>query len=115
MRAIVCGGRTLTDRDWIFGKLDDVFFGQMPTILHGGCAGVDSIAGEWARSRGLPCEVYPADWNRYGRAAGPMRNRKMIRSNPDVVVAFPGGRGTSSMRILAKIAGVRLVDVDLST
>jgi len=39
----------------------------------------------------------------------------MMKASPDIVVAFPGGRGTSDMRIRAKVAGVRLVEIDLST
>jgi hypothetical protein len=58
------------------------------TVIHGGARGVDSLAGEAARELGLKVEVHPADWELYGKAAGPIRNRKMLDQNPDLVLAF---------------------------
>ena len=112
MKSIVCGGRNLHDRDFIFGKLDDVFFGKTPTIVHGGASGVDTLAGEWAKSRGLDVIVHKANWEEHGNAAGPLRNRTMlIVEKPDLVVAFPGGRGTANMVRQARDAGVKVCKV----
>lgn len=50
---------------------------------------------------------YPADWEKHGRAAGPIRNEKMlIVGTPDMVLAFPGGRGTADMIRKAEAAGL---------
>jgi hypothetical protein len=93
-RAIVCGGRHYKDRETLFAVLDEV---APNVIAHGGATGADALAGEWAKERGISCTVYPANWS-LGRSAGPRRNEQMLREfMPDVVVAFPGGRGTADM------------------
>ena len=52
----------------------------------------------------------PADWKQYGRGAGPIRNREMLQySEPDIVVAFPGGAGTADMIRAARTAGYPVV------
>lgn len=76
-------------------------------------SGADGLADRAARVLGCDIDVYPADWPRYGKAAGPMRNQQMVdEGKPDVVLAFPGGRGTADMVRRAKAAGVRVVEVE---
>ena len=56
------------------------------------------MAERWAAAHGIKNEVYPALWSTNGKAAGPMRNQYMLdRSYPDLLMAFPGGRGTKDM------------------
>jgi UDP-N-acetylmuramoylalanine-D-glutamate ligase len=58
-------------------------------------------------------EVYPADWKLHGKSAGHIRNQQMLdESKPDIVIAFPGGRGTANMIKRAKKAGVEVFQVD---
>jgi hypothetical protein len=68
-------------------------------VIHGGANGADYIAGRWAQDTGgIPVEEFPADWNRHGNSAGPIRNQEMLdKGKPDLVVAFPGGRGTADI------------------
>ena len=61
---------------------------QEVTIIHGAARGVDTLAGQVASELGLNVEAYPADWEKYGKAAGPIRNRKMLDLKPDLVLAF---------------------------
>lgn len=69
-------------------------------------------ADEWAVVNWAQFEEYPADWKRYGMAAGPIRNRRMLKEGkPDIVIAFAGGRGTADMVRQAKAAGVPVVKV----
>jgi hypothetical protein len=57
--------------------------------------------------------VYPADWAKHGRAASPIRNQQMLdEGRPNLVVAFPGGRGTADMVRRARSAGVEVIEVD---
>jgi hypothetical protein len=51
-----------------------------------------------------------ADWHWHGRAAGPIRNQKMLDWGPDLVVAFAGGDGTACMMRLARAAGVEVIE-----
>lgn len=73
---LVFGGRQYRNRAVLWTVLDNLE-DRPGTILHGGCRGADRIAGEWARERGVPECVVAADWETYGRAAGPIRNRQM--------------------------------------
>lgn len=99
MRVLVCGGRGYSNREQMAAVLD--FFhnrNNFTVLIHGGARGADSLAGEWAKEKGLEVVVFPAQWEKYGKAAGPMRNQQMIcEGKPDFVIAFPGGKGTKDM------------------
>jgi UDP-N-acetylmuramoylalanine-D-glutamate ligase len=109
MRVLVCGGRDYSNRERVFTSLD-MLNSKYPVamVIHGAARGADSLADEWAKERGVPVERYPAQWDKHGKAAGPLRNQEMIEAKPDAVVAFPGGRGTEDMVARAKAAGVRV-------
>lgn len=87
MKILVCGDREWTDRARIFRILEG-FLEEKPLIIHGGCRGADRLAGEVATNLGFKVEVYPADWRKHGKAAGPIRNRQMLDEHPDIVIAF---------------------------
>jgi hypothetical protein len=84
-----------------------------PTLLlHGGASGADHFASNWADFEGVKSQVFPADWAEHGRAAGPIRNQRMLdEGKPDLVIAFPGGRGTADMVRRAKAAGIKVREV----
>lgn len=109
-KVLVCGGRDFDDFEQLNTVLKGILndrWGEGLTIIHGGARGADRMAGSWAEYHGLEVEVYPADWNRYGKSAGYIRNAQMLEEGePDLVVAFEGGRGTAMMIKLAKDAGV---------
>lgn len=108
MRVLVCGGRTYDDFTHLQKTLDEID-ALMPIteLIHGGARGADRLADYWARSRGLTPRVFLADWDEHGKAAGPIRNQKMLdKGKPDLVIAFPGGRGTADMVSRAMKAGV---------
>ena len=68
-------------------------------VIHGGCIGVDTIAGEVAKEEGWEVKVYPADWAQ-GKKAGPIRNIQMaVEGRPDYALVFlsPESRGTKHM------------------
>jgi predicted Rossmann-fold nucleotide-binding protein len=93
MKALVCGGRNFDDKDLVYEALDRI---SPSVVITGGATGADSLAVSWAMRRGVHYRTYPAEWGKYGAAAGPMRNQKMFdEEDPDVVIAFPGGRGTA--------------------
>ena len=67
-------------------------------IIHGGADGADLAADNWAVTNWVPMEEYRASWKEHGHLAGPLRNQKMLdEGKPDLVVAFPGGKGTADM------------------
>ena len=114
MRVLVCGGRNFTDRDRVFRELDDLHAQQAITcIIHGGAKGADRSAEAWAMSRGVAWRRYLADFATLGKAAGPVRNAKMLaEGRPDLVVSFPGQRGTQDMVRRAIVAGKPVVRVE---
>jgi hypothetical protein len=115
MRILVCGGRDFNDSRAVFRALDELHAserGPITSLIEGGARGVDESAYGWALKKGLQHKTYPADWAANGKAAGPIRNAVMLRDgNPDLVMAFPGGRGTAHMVSLARKAGVEVIEV----
>jgi hypothetical protein len=108
MRVIVCGGRDFDD----FMAVDSALRHVAPSVVvHGGARGADSLAGEWAALHGVSCVVFPADWTKHGKAAGPIRNQQMIDAGADLVLAFPGGRGAADCVDRARVAGITVVDL----
>lgn len=108
---IVCGGRDYANRDIVFGALTAIWMvNKFKTLHHGACqTGADRLAHDWCvKFHGFCVEKpWPANWIAFDKAAGPIRNREMlIGARPDLVVAFPGGKGTANMIALATAAGV---------
>lgn len=97
IRVLVCGGRNYNDRAAVYRELDDLERSHGITlVIHGGAPGADDLAESWAISRCVPHRWFTAEWTRLGKAAGPARNARMLaEGKPDVVLAFPGGRGTA--------------------
>lgn len=110
MRVLVCGGREFSNAERLH-----VFLSNLPTnlgrpitlLIHGGATGADRLASRWAKQQGVETLAFPAQWKAYGKSAGPMRNQQMLtEGRPELVVAFPGGKGTENMVQLASRAGV---------
>ncbi|KZY50995.1 hypothetical protein A3734_06445 [Sulfitobacter sp. HI0054] len=116
MRILVCGSRHCDEElsDLVWNRLQDIIPGNEPcTIIHGAAPGVDTqamiVADMLPNCKHLPFE---AEWNKHGRAAGPIRNKRMLdEGKPDLVVAFPGGRGTANMVKQAKAGGFKVIEV----
>jgi hypothetical protein len=108
LRVLVSGGRNFSDMVMIHNVLDKINknFG-INTVIHGACpTGADHYADTWAALNDVNVEKYEADWKRHGKSAGPKRNAKMVNeSNPDIVIVFPGGRGTEDLKTKALDAG----------
>lgn len=82
----VTGDRNWSSREVIEEALEP-YSGRV-TLVHGNAKGADKLSGEVARERGFAVLKVPADWAKYGRGAGPIRNRQMLDMGPDVVLAF---------------------------
>ena len=114
MRLLVCGATYFTDYKFLHDELVRIltnrgynltpFAGQFTpidiTIISGMAKGADTLAVKFAEHYGLPCLKFPADWARYGKGAGPVRNQQMLdEGKPDLIIAFPmqSSRGTRDM------------------
>lgn len=102
MKVLVCGGRDFRDSGQVHFELNRIHSGDrgpIKVLIHGAARGADTIAADWARAKGgIKVLSFPADWQKHGLAAGPLRNQQMLdEGKPDLVVAFPGGKGTADM------------------
>lgn len=110
MRVLVCGGRNYQDWQTVCAVLSRL---PVSVLIEGGATGADLLAYQWASQNKVPVEKFEAEWEKHGRAAGPIRNAKMLREGkPDLVVAFPGGRGTADMIRRARAAGVPVREIE---
>lgn len=112
MRLLVCGDRNWTDREYLYESLDAVHSSYgVEVVIEGEARGADILGRFWAKDRGIPVQPYPADWDQYKKAAGPIRNREMLNDGkPDAVIAFHpdilNSKGTRDMVNVARKAGV---------
>ncbi len=106
MRVLVCGGRDYDDEPAVVRAL---VAARATFVIDGGAPGADTLAWKWAKRHLAPdCRrTFDAEWHKHGKGAGPMRNQQMLdEGRPDLVIAFPGGRGTADMVRRAERAGV---------
>lgn len=123
LRIIVCGGRHFNDYERLKDEIDKVIakfnrYVHEIEIVSGHCAGADQLGEQYARERGYPCKVFPANWEKHGRSAGPIRNSEMIQYasevNVPIVVAFvsPRSKGTKDTVRKAQKKGFKVVVVE---
>lgn len=111
-KVLICG-----DRAWNnYWAIYDVMYrlDRSSIIIHGAAKGADTMAGVIAKNLGFKKIVaVPADWEKYGRAAGPIRNKKMLDMEPDLVLAFhndiQNSKGTLNMVTIAKKKGIEVI------
>lgn len=115
MRVLICGSRGWHDPapiNAILAGLDVLAEGKNEklTVIHGAAPGADTLASRIAHRWGLEVIGEPADWDQYGKAAGPIRNQKMLDDHkPDVVYAFRSvgkSNGTDDMVRRSKESGL---------
>lgn len=99
---IVAGGRDYTDCDKIvqeiFGLVSNQLKDFQVEIIHGAARGADKTADVAARRLNLPVHPCPADWDKHGKSAGPIRNRKMGDVGHGLLAFWDGeSRGTKDM------------------
>jgi predicted Rossmann-fold nucleotide-binding protein len=104
---LICGGREYANTRLVRETILDLQREGFDQVIEGGARGADTMAREAAQYFGMDVITYWANWEKYGKGAGPIRNQKMLDEGmPQLVVAFPGGRGTQNMVNAAIEAGV---------
>jgi len=94
MLILACGSRFYTDRAEVRRQLLQFWPDPGYEVIVGAARGADTLAAEEAQKFGARVRSFPADWQQFGRAAGPIRTRQMMDEQPDLVLAFGEGRGT---------------------
>jgi len=114
---LICGGRNFNDLGVFDNAMGDLMRlkGCPDTIIHGGARGADTLADEWGKRMALRILAMPADWDRHGRSAGPLRNQAMLAKGPQLVVAFPGGKGTADMVRRAREMNVDVAEIAITS
>lgn len=116
MNLLITGGREFTDLPMVFdaiAKLNESI--PIDYLVHGDAKGADKLADKVAKSLGISRIIFPANWDKFYKAAGAIRNRSMITMvSIDLVLAFPGGTGTADMKKQAETNGIAVIDaIDL--
>lgn len=116
MIILVCGDRHWKDREMIEREITAVqsefdVDNDEVVIVEGEANGADKMARQYAVQVGIPVHPYPAQWSRFGRSAGPIRNQWMLdEEHPDLVLAFhddlANSSGTADMIEKAEKAGI---------
>lgn len=119
MRILVTGSRTWSDANAINTALDEILKAALAEgdhdviVVHGCATGADSIADMWVRRRfkeyPVRAERHPAQWNKYGKRAGWVRNHRMVLLGADACLAFilNGSPGATHCADMAEAAGIR--------
>lgn len=113
MRVLVCGSRHFKDYELLKEVLDGY---DITTIIEGEARGADTLAAIYGGRRGVAVLRFPAQWDKHGRSAGPIRNKQMlVEGNPELVIAFrgPNSKGTQNMIDQSIKAGVEVKIIDV--
>lgn len=114
LRVLVCGSRTFTDREAVDAVLNGIAAAtdRNLIVIHGAARGADRMAHDWTTLNDVPVLAFAANWNKYGKRAGFVRNSEMLEDGkPDVVWAFVDkplseSKGTKMMVDIACKGGV---------
>jgi hypothetical protein len=120
LRIVVTGDRHWNAYQVVFDALSEAAVYLLATVtvqhpvriivIHGGATGADAHASIAAHALDFEVEVHNPNWDRYGNAAGPMRNEQMMQRQPQLVLAFhdylPGSKGTAHAVATARAQGI---------
>lgn len=114
LKVLVTGSRDWTDARSIELEMFRALYETKTTfseavLIHGACpTGADALADEYARATGMHIIRRPADWDRYGKRAGFLRNAELVDLGPDICLAFirSKSRGATMTANLAEKAGI---------
>ena len=107
-KVIIAGTRDFSDYALLRSFADQALAGMEDIeIVSGGARGADALGERYARERGHDLKVFPAEWKKWGRAAGPIRNGQMA-GYADALIAFWDGQsaGTRDMIRRAEEKGI---------
>jgi len=108
MKVIIAGSRTITDRKLVEVAIKASGF-TITEVVCGMARGVDTVGFNWAKDNNIPVKEFPANWNKYGRSAGPIRNKEMADyAEALIAVMVPGSRGTKNMVETATKLGLKV-------
>jgi hypothetical protein len=97
MRVIIAGGRDIADARLVLKGIKESGF-NITEVVSGGAKGIDLIGEKWAKFFKVPVKVFPANWDKNGKAAGHIRNREMAQYADALIAVWDGkSKGTKNM------------------
>lgn len=111
MKTIIAGSRTITDISKVYSAAKSCGW-EISEVVCGKARGVDTLGEQWAKAQDIPVKYFPADWDRYGKSAGYIRNAQMADYAEALVLVWDGtSRGSKMMRELAIKKGLMFFEV----
>lgn len=106
MRTIIAGSRSVTEYSIVRRTVEESEI-TVTTVISGGARGVDTLGERWARENNIPVERHEANWKKYGKSAGMIRN-KIMADNAEALIAVWDGKshGTKAMITIAVQQGL---------
>ena len=102
MKIVIAGSRTIEDPEFVFAYIDEglkVLGIECTEVVSGVARGVDRLGEEWAKKHDIPIQRFHANWEKEGKAAGPIRNKKMAEYADAGIILNEGmSRGSENMR-----------------
>jgi len=107
---IIAGGRDIEDKDLLLSTIKKSKF-EIDTVVSGMCRGVDQMGIDWARENAVPVIYKPAEWDKYGKSAGPIRNKDMAILADSLILIWDGNsNGSFDMLRVAKGYGLTIYE-----
>jgi hypothetical protein len=108
MRTIIAGSRSISDRKLVDCAAQDCGW-KISEVVSGCAYGADALGEEWALRNNIPIKKFPADWAKWGRSAGMIRNAEMLRHADALIAIWDGkSRGTANMIKISEEAGIKI-------
>ena len=99
MKIIIAGSRLFADKNFLYEQMDQMYSnGNFKEVVCGMAIGADSLGRAWAIDKKIPVKEFPANWQKYGKRAGILRNQQMA-DYADLAVLFWDykSKGTENM------------------
>lgn len=102
MKVIIAGSRTISDYYRIMETIVDSEF-EITEVVSGGASGVDECGEMYASAFNLPLCKFPANWPKYGKSAGMIRNEEMAKYADALILVWDGkSKGSAGMKRIAE-------------
>ncbi len=106
--SVICAGcRKFNDYHLLAIKLDQFCIAHKDAnveIVSGTCRGADKLGEQYAKEQNLKCKQFPAEWKKFGRGAGPIRNREMAKYASHLIAFWDGNKNRSGTWSMIQIA-----------
>ena len=108
MKVIIAGGRNYNNYETLLEAIQESSF-LITEVVCGGATGVDTLGEKWANEHGIPIKYFEANWDKWGKAAGPKRNKQMSLYGEALIAIWDGvSRGTQNMIHYATSNGLKV-------